>query len=164
MSNAKSHGVVHVRPMSQAEFDAWQWSAIQHYASEVAHARRITLDLAQQIAEQSHQRLLPVGMETPGVHLVVGEDRNGETVGVLWLGPNPDGVGPAWVYNIEVIEPRRGEGWGRLLMGEAERIAREDGHSEIGLNVFGSNAVARGLYESLGYTAQSIQMCKLLST
>ncbi|MFW8746016.1 GNAT family N-acetyltransferase, partial [Mesorhizobium japonicum] len=82
--------------------------------------------------------------------------------GVLWVGPNPDGVGPAWVFDIEVEEARRGEGWGRALMLEAERIARADGHAELGLNVFGSNAVARGLYESLGYQPTAIQMRKTL--
>lgn len=164
MSAAEIPGVVGIRPMSQSEFDAWHGRAVEEYAVEVAAARGISLTLAREIAVQAHERLLPAGMATFGVRLVVGEDGSGEKVGILWLGPNPDGVGPAWIYNIEVVKARRGEGWGRLLMHEAERLARQGGYSEIGLNVFGSNAVARGLYESLGYEAASIQMRKPLSS
>jgi ribosomal protein S18 acetylase RimI-like enzyme len=153
---------IKVRPMTPEEFAAWQSTAIDGYATEVAAARGIPLEAAQAIADESHRRLLPAGLDTPGVHLVVGEDAVGDRVGILWVGPNPDGVGPAWIYNIEVAASRRGEGWGRALMAEAERLARDDGHAEIGLNVFGSNVVAHSLYKSLGYSAASIQMRKPL--
>ncbi len=148
--------------MTAQEFGEWQGAALEEYARDVASARGIPLEDARRIARESHRLFLPEGTATTGVHLVVGEDSDGARVGILWLGPNPDGAGPAWIYDIEVLETRRGEGWGRALMIEAERLAREDGHTEIGLNVFGSNAVARRLYESLGYAAASIQMRKPL--
>jgi ribosomal protein S18 acetylase RimI-like enzyme len=151
-----------VRPMTQPEFEEWEAAALAAYADDVARARSIPLEEAQRIAREGHARFLPDGLATAGTHIVVGEDDAGERVGILWIGPNPDGVGPAWVFEIEVEERRRGEGWGRALMREAERLARADGHAELGLNVFGSNAVARGLYESLGYEATSIQMRKTL--
>jgi ribosomal protein S18 acetylase RimI-like enzyme len=44
----------------------------------------------------------------------------------------------------------------------AEEQAHGAGATEIGLNVFGYNAVARGLYESLGYETTSLQMRKEL--
>jgi ribosomal protein S18 acetylase RimI-like enzyme len=148
--------------MTPREFADWRSAALEDYAQNVAAARGIDAEDARRIAEESHRRFLPQGVATAGVHLMVAEDSDGARVGILWLGPNPDGVGPAWIYDIEVPEARRGEGWGRAIMAEAERLAREDGHSEIGLNVFGSNAVARGLYESLGYAVGSIQMRKPL--
>ncbi|MCU1415754.1 MAG: hypothetical protein JWN80_3094 [Microbacteriaceae bacterium] len=151
-----------IRPMTSAEFVEWESEAIEEYAHDISAARGIPLENARRIAEETHRRLLPEGLSTPGTHIVIGEDTAGGRIGILWVGPNPDGVGPAWIYDIEVVAPRRGEGWGRALMAEADRLAREDGHSEIGLNVFGSNAVARGLYESLGYAATSIQMRKPL--
>jgi ribosomal protein S18 acetylase RimI-like enzyme len=46
----------------------------------------------------------------------------------------------------------------------AEDEARKRGATELGLNVFGTNAVARHLYESLGYNPTSIRMAKKLST
>jgi ribosomal protein S18 acetylase RimI-like enzyme len=39
---------------------------------------------------------------------------------------------------------------------------RSLGHDGIGLNVWGGNEVARGLYRSLGYVERSLQMRKQL--
>ena len=126
-----------IRQMTSDEFAEWQRHAIDDYAHDVAAARGIDASAAREIANQAHERFLPNGLASAGVHLVVGLDADDAKVGILWLGPNPDGVGPAWVFDIEVVESRRGEGWGRALMNEAERLARADGHNEIGLNVFG---------------------------
>jgi ribosomal protein S18 acetylase RimI-like enzyme len=151
-----------VRDMTPDEFAAWREHSLSEYSVEVSEARGIPVADARRIADESHARYLPQGQATPGVHIVIGEDDAGRRIGILWVGPNPNGVGPAWVYDIEVEESRRGEGWGRALMLAAEELARADGHAEIGLNVFGSNTVARRLYESLGYGTSSIQMRKPL--
>ena len=45
----------------------------------------------------------------------------------------------------------------------AENEARERGLARIELNVFGRNDVARGLYLSLGYVENSVQMAKDLA-
>jgi ribosomal protein S18 acetylase RimI-like enzyme len=37
---------------------------------------------------------------------------------------------------------------------------RSRGMTSLGLNVFGQNTVARGLYESLGYDVTALQMKK----
>jgi ribosomal protein S18 acetylase RimI-like enzyme len=44
----------------------------------------------------------------------------------------------------------------------AEELARSHGATTIGLNVFGQNHIARGLYTSLGYREQAVQMRKPL--
>jgi ribosomal protein S18 acetylase RimI-like enzyme len=44
----------------------------------------------------------------------------------------------------------------------AEREARSHGATELGLNVFGSNTVARHLYETLGYGTVAVRMSKRL--
>ena len=44
-----------------------------------------------------------------------------------------------------------------------EDVARSAGAIRMGLNVFGSNVVARGLYESLGYEVTALQMSKPLN-
>jgi ribosomal protein S18 acetylase RimI-like enzyme len=83
-------------------------------------------------------------------------------VGVLWLGlsyPRDDSV---WIYDIEVDAEHRGKGFGRLLLAAAEEEARRAGATAMGLQVFGANAVARGLYESAGYEPVSIVMRKPL--
>ena len=45
----------------------------------------------------------------------------------------------------------------------AEDEARGHGATELGLNVFGSNRVARHLYDSLGYETTAVQMRKPLA-
>ena len=69
----------------------------------------------------------------------------------------------AWIYDIEVYENFRGQGYGRALLLAGEQVTRESGVHTLGLNVFGSNSVARGLYESAGYTIMAQQMSKELN-
>lgn len=68
----------------------------------------------------------------------------------------------AWVFYVEVDEARRGSGLGRAAMVLAEEDARAHGATELGLNVFGPNTVARHLYESLGFEPTAINMVKQL--
>lgn len=151
-----------LRPLEPGEFDEWFAYAEAAFAENTARAQGLPLEAAREIARRAAGHLLPEGRATPGMRFLVGEDRSGARVGVLWIGPSTDGDGRAWVYDVLVDRPRRGEGWGRALMQEAERLAREDGYAELDLNVFGFNTVARGLYESLGYEPVSIQMRKAL--
>lgn len=68
-------------------------------------------------------------------------------------------AGGAWIYDIEVMEDHRGKGYGRAILHAAEQETLKNGVNSIGLNVFGTNTVARSLYESAGYeiTAQQMQ-------
>jgi ribosomal protein S18 acetylase RimI-like enzyme len=59
-----------------------------------------------------------------------------------------------------IDEEFRGLGHGRQAMLLAEELARSEGASTIGLNVFGHNQVARSLYSSLGFRETSVQMRK----
>jgi len=106
--------------------------------------------------------LLPDGLASANAWLfdVLG-DRD-ETIGVLWLGVRRDREDVAYVYDIHIDEPWRGQGYGRATMLAAEEFARTLGKSEIGLNVFGNNLAARKLYESLGYGVMATQMAKPL--
>ena len=85
-------------------------------------------------------------------------------VGWLWLGLSaPDGDPlMAWVYDVEIDPAYRGRGYGRAAMLLAEAEARSAGMTSIGLNVHGQNAVARSLYDSLGYAVMALQMKKPL--
>ena len=89
-------------------------------------------------------------------------DDEGTAVGMLWIGPQQpaDQPGAFWVFYVRIEEVFRGQGYGRAAMELAESEARSRGASELGLNVFGHNQVARRLYESMGYIATSIRMKK----
>ncbi len=111
-------------------------------------------------AESQHATLFPGGVPAEGQHLMHvldGED----VVGLLWMGRPLSSSATTWfVYFVEVDEARRGRGLGRVAMELAEQWTREHGGSRIGLNVFGPNAVARGLYDSLGYQVMATAMFK----
>lgn len=82
---------------------------------------------------------------------------------IVWIGHDTSGD-PAswWVWDIVVDPGHRGKGFGRQAMNLAEEYARAHGARTLGLNVFGFNQSARGLYESLGYETTSIKMRKSL--
>jgi ribosomal protein S18 acetylase RimI-like enzyme len=57
-----------------------------------------------------------------------------------------------YLEELYVVPDRRGEGHGRALMEAAMAIARERGATSIELGTATDDRVARGLYESLGFT------------
>ncbi|HET7142394.1 MAG TPA: GNAT family N-acetyltransferase, partial [Anaerolineales bacterium] len=61
------------------------------------------------------------------------------------------------------IEERfRGKGYGKSLMLLLEEKAREMGLKSLELHVFGSNHIARNLYEAIGYEITNVLMRKTL--
>ncbi len=84
-------------------------------------------------------------------------------MGTLWIGPQLAGQAEAfWVWDVRIEEAHRGKGYGRATMVLAEVEARRRGATELGLNVFGHNEIARRLYESMGYAPTAIRMKKNL--
>jgi ribosomal protein S18 acetylase RimI-like enzyme len=65
-----------------------------------------------------------------------------------------------FVYDIHLEKEHRGRGYGKAAMRFAEEEARRRGLDRVALNVFGRNAVARRLYESLGYEENAVSMSK----
>lgn len=151
-----------VRPMTDAEYDVWRREEVAGYAQEMVDSGMLGPAAARQRAEEQHAEYLPHEQTTVGMHLLRVLDRDGTAVGVLWVGPHPRKAGAGFVYDVAIEEARRGEGHGRGAMLAAEAISRREGWNEIGLNVFGPNARARALYESLGYLVVNTNMTKLL--
>jgi ribosomal protein S18 acetylase RimI-like enzyme len=88
-----------------------------------------------------------------------------DPVGLLWLGPDPhNDPKRLWVFLVSIDEPHRGNGYGRRAMELAAAEASRHGAESLGLNVFGHNAVARRLYESLGYDTVAVTMRKPLGS
>lgn len=55
------------------------------------------------------------------------------------------------IHDLAVTRERRGRGIGRLLLQEAERLARRLGCCKLTLEVLGGNSNAQALYRSCGY-------------
>jgi GNAT superfamily N-acetyltransferase len=157
---------VQLRPLADDEFVGWRERTLRSYVDELVGATGMTADAARDRAERQLAEMLPEGPRTPGHHvmavLVEQADTEPARVGTAWLGPHPDRADAAWVYDVSIDADRRGRGLGRGAMLALEHLARTHGHVEIGLNVFGPNRVARGLYDSLGYRVVATTMGKRL--
>jgi ribosomal protein S18 acetylase RimI-like enzyme len=150
--------------MTPPEFDVFRRRAIMEYAAEHVRAADWSPDRAEQLAEKETDDLLPNGVDTPGMLLLVAENNSAEVIGLVWVAlERQEGPG-AWIYDIEIVPEQRGRGYGRALLEAAEREVKRRGVQSLGLNVFGGNLVARGLYESSGYEITSIQMRKSLGS
>lgn len=149
--------------MTADEYARWREAKLRAYAAEMVEAGLLDAESAERRAEEQHREFLPDGLATPRTHLLRVLDETGVAVGVLWVGPHPRKDGAGWVYDVEIEQHRRGEGLGRAAMLAAEELAREEGWTEIGLNVFGPNHLARTLYDSLGYAVVTTTMSKPLT-
>jgi ribosomal protein S18 acetylase RimI-like enzyme len=88
-------------------------------------------------------------------------EHDDEAVGRLWLAEREiDGRRAMFIFDIHVDAGFRGRGFGRAAMQFVEREALARDIHRVELNVFGGNAVARGLYRSLGYVERSVRMAK----
>ena len=149
--------------MTASEFADFRRRAIVGYAADNVQAGNWSEDEAEELAAKATDEVLPQGVDTPGMLLLVAQTAAGEAVGMVWVSlTRPQGEG-AWIYDIEVIPEQRGRGYGRALLEAAERECMARGVGMLGLNVFGPNTVARRLYESAGYEVTTMQMRKSLS-
>jgi ribosomal protein S18 acetylase RimI-like enzyme len=151
-----------LRPMTDDELSAWLENLRHTYVADRI-ATGEAPEEAKRIADLQTEAAFPAGTPAAG-NLLSRVCVDGEDVGWLWIGPrNPAFPESFWVWDVLIDERFRGRGYGRAAMELAEAQALAAGATEIGLNVFGPNTVARGLYESLGYEITSLQMRKALS-
>ncbi|WP_369388132.1 GNAT family N-acetyltransferase [Streptomyces sp. CG1] len=146
------------RPMTGAEFDAWQEREFDDFA-RMWIERGVPEAAAYAKARGDHERLLPHGLTTDGMLFSVLE-HEGAGVGTLWLSVrDPE---EAFVFDVQTGAAHRGRGHGRTLMLLAERQAIEARRPVLGLNVFAGNTPAERLYESLGYETTERSLSKPL--
>jgi ribosomal protein S18 acetylase RimI-like enzyme len=88
-----------------------------------------------------------------------------DEITVLLAGEGPDGLAllrfrpalwssglEAYLQELYVVPPLRGQGIGRALLTAAIELSRERGADGIDLNTGETDTAARGLYESMGFT------------
>ena len=147
--------------MEAGELSSWLDRLGEEYLEERVAAGD-ERERAQRGVARDRADFFPGGTPAAG-QLVFSLIEDGQAVGTLWIGTMPQRPPQHWwVWSIEVDERFRGRGLGRAAMELAEAEARRGGASRLGLSVFGHNAVARSLYESLGYEAVELQMSKEL--
>ena len=155
---------VQLVPMIEDDYKAFLEYAIQVYAEENVRAGYWTSAEAVERSRQDHERLLPQGLSTPDHHLYTIFDPAAQLkVGILWLAVDRRRTPlSGFIYDIEIQEAYRHQGYGRQAMLALEDIARELGCSTLMLHVFAHNGAARSLYEQIGYQTTSLNMAKVL--
>ncbi len=151
---------VRLQSMTTQEFDQWTRATARSYAEEQISASNWPPEKALERALRETRDRLPLGVRTPDMLLLMGEDDARDAVGRSWVGlEHPKGVaGCAFLYDIEVLPRRRGQGWGRALLAATESETAACGALALELNVFGANRSARQLYASCGYRVITQQM------
>jgi ribosomal protein S18 acetylase RimI-like enzyme len=148
--------------MTDEEFEAWLPRVRVAYADDMVRNAGADPERARAKAEADTERMFPGGTR-PAEQLVYAIDADGAYAGELWLAPQDTPFRRVlWIYDIHVDEACRGRGHARAAMAFAEEEARRLGLAGVGLNVFGGNDAARGLYRSLGYAEEAVYMTKLL--
>jgi ribosomal protein S18 acetylase RimI-like enzyme len=137
------------RPMTDSEYPEWLALEISGFAQQNVASGTLPEEAARVRAEQAYAHLLPDRLSTPDHSIAVLED-GGEVVATLWLRHHYRHE-QSFVYSVLVKEGSRGKGYGRAIMRLGERLSADAGDRVLGLNVFGHNTVAIGLYTSLGY-------------
>jgi ribosomal protein S18 acetylase RimI-like enzyme len=147
-------------PMTEDEFVGFIVWAVRDYAAQHTRTGKWAAEDALRFAKGEYLLALPNGLQTQDSYLYTARDAvDGERVGSLWLMlRRRGGAMETYVYNIVVDEPKRGRGYGRALMRESVRWAREHGTTSVGLHVFGHNTAARALYTSLGFQETNVSM------
>jgi ribosomal protein S18 acetylase RimI-like enzyme len=132
------------------------------------HVRQATAEDAGTIACLLHDFNLEFSEPSPGVDLLTGKVEEllgaGEIV-VLLSGADPDGLAlfrfrpalwseglEAYLQELYVVPDLRGQGIGRALLEQTLEFARAAGADGIDLNTGETDAAARALYESMGFT------------
>jgi len=149
--------------MKEAEFTAFLARNIPEYAASKVRAGNWIPAEAVEKSRLEHEKLLPRGLATPNQHLYTIEQA-GVPVGTLWLEVEPGSNGNSgFVYDLYVDAACRRRGIGGQAMLLLEQEAARLSVRTLGLHVFGDNAVARAMYEKLGYAITNISMSKRIA-
>ncbi|HET7387222.1 MAG TPA: GNAT family N-acetyltransferase [Nocardioidaceae bacterium] len=153
---------VDLQPLSAEEYAVWRTLSRDGFVEQQVDARAMPRREAEEYADSLLADLLPDGPASPGMHLW-SLHRGGERVGYLWLRIQQRSGGlSAYLMDVWVAPHVRRQGIARAAMLACESAAREMGAADIGLNVFGTNSAAIGLYASMGYSVTVRQMVKCL--
>lgn len=140
-----------LRPMTSTERQAFEQQSMAEYAKDlVASGQAKTLEAGLKRAEAEFRSLMDE--EGYGQRLCSIVDGEGQAVGFLWYTLMPE-ERVLYVSDIVVLEGFRGRGFGRRAMMALDEVAQGLRY-DIALHVHTHNAVAYGLYASLGFRVE----------
>jgi ribosomal protein S18 acetylase RimI-like enzyme len=153
--------MVTLRPMTEDEFEALKAATYATYPEERARAAGGGVVTAEEIEAGRRQidELMSEGLQSKAHRYwkIVAPEVG--AVGDLWVMVD-DAKHRAFIYFIGTDAAYRGRGYGQQALEALEAQMRPLGVTQIALNVWGDNHVARRLYERVGYQPQAILMSK----
>ena len=146
--------------MRNEEFERWLPRLREGYATDIMRNGGTRKRMLERRRAWTSSGSFRTGSRHPISSFFVVE-ADGESVGELWVAEREGDLGRGlWIYDVQIEEAHRGRGYGREAMLLAEEEARQRGLNRVALNVFGGNAAARRLYQSLGYVETAVLMSK----
>ena len=153
--------MIELQAISEEKLDIYLERTWREYREDIIKAG-ISSVQADINVEQAKSSSLENGKLKPNQY-VFDVISDGNSIGFLWLVHRSEiSEGNWFISEIELLEEFRGKGLGRATMIAAEEFIKDHGGQSIGLNVFGFNAAARKLYDSLDYQVLATQMKKTL--
>jgi ribosomal protein S18 acetylase RimI-like enzyme len=153
--------MVTLRPMTEDEFEALKAATYATYPEERARAAGGGVVTEEEIEAGRRQidELMGEGLQSKAHRYwkIVAPEVG--AVGDLWVMVE-DAKHRAFIYFIGTDAAYRGRGYGQQALEALEAQMRPLGVTQIALNVWGDNHVARRLYERVGYQPQAILMSK----
>ena len=156
--------MLRLAPMTEDEFAAYLARAVRSYADAHTRAGDVEPEEALERAQKDYDQLLPEGLRSKNQHLFTLAHETLGAIGLVWFElKERREKKSAYLYDIEIRESLRGQGFGRRALELVEDKLRELGVHSVGLNVFGYNHAARALYEKMGYQITGMGMKKELA-
>lgn len=151
---------VTLEPMTPERYVSWNEQLITSFAEEKVRSGNWPAEGALERSAAENAKDLPQGLETVGHDIFIGVV-DGQEIGCLWLFTNPAlSVPETYIYDIEVVESQRGNGYGRGLLEAAEAWCADHSIGLLRLHVFGFNTTAISLYQSAGFETTNLNMAK----
>ena len=153
-----------LQEMTKKEFSEYKRFLIEDYAQDASRNYCIPLEEARANSVKQINGMLSQGLSTPNQFLYTIQLSKGSTeveIGYLWLDIN-EMKQRCILCDIYLHKEFRGKGWGRKTLEVFESQITERGIRKISLHVFANNAVARALYEKLGYKVTGLNLEKWL--
>ncbi|WP_144763333.1 N-acetyltransferase [Curtobacterium sp. 9128] len=146
-----------LREMPATSLPSWLARSMAEYVEARIRAGE-TREQAEANKQKSLDQWFPSGRPLDEHHVWDVVDGDDAVVGYLWIGPFEQGGSDWWVFDVEIDEAFRRRGHARRALELGQAIAKQEGATSIGLNVFGYNTGAKELYEQLGYGVTAVQM------
>lgn len=148
-------------PHTEEEREQFLELSNQDYIASLMKAFDFDRTKAEADAKLSFDRAFTPKEGIENVFLSIVMEEQNTVIGGLWLSLNHVKA-KAYLYQIILYKEYRGKGNGKKAMSLLDTYCKKKGMKAIGLNVFGFNTIARGLYGDIGYEVVQSMMRKEL--